>query len=212
MSVVPEAVQGRIILLSLVLAFFLPTTYVYIRELFFRYVVLETYHDPEDEKLGKKVLLVWRINVILSLLAAGVTMLYGPFISGLGIPVSLETVVASAILFSAANITVRIASYGYLDEDPDYEDNTIRRLKKDSHNAMYSFLVSIWILLFLGICLNILNGDILTNYDIKSIDPRSGLVYSLLIIFMPLLFAGVSETVMWKGPLSVPKVLIEQLE
>jgi hypothetical protein len=147
---------------------------------------------------------------MVSLLATGVVTLYTPFLTGFGIKVGLNTVVVTVILFSFINFSIRVASYGYLSKEPDYSTETMERRKRDNHNAIFSFMIGVWFLLFLNIGANIGNGDILYSYDIGSINIVNGLLYSLLIVATPAVLACVSEMLLWRNSLiEIPDALID---
>lgn len=187
MVLIDVAIQVGVFILVVIL--FSLASPIFMRWMFRFYDRLETYHPVEEEGFKTKTYKLWFYNAVTSTFATGIAVLYEPFLSGLGVPFSLETIVASAVLISVTNFAIRITSYSYF-EDPDIP---VVRLKEDAHNAGYSLMVSIWILLFLGFGLMVANGQVSWTYSLPSVSIPHGLLYAVVIIITPGVLAYISE-------------------
>lgn len=195
------------IFLLLILSFAIATP-IYMRWMFRFYYKLETYHDPSDERLLAKIYKLWVYNTVVSVFATGVTVLYGPFITSAGISVTLETVLSASIIIAVMNFTIRITSYSHLGALSD--ELPISRLKEDAHNVGYSFMVSLWFLIFIGIGLNVANGKIMRTFPLPTLSPPKALAYIVIIILSPAILAILSE--LWLYFANVPDELVDDYD
>lgn len=189
------------------LLFFALATPTFMRWMFRFYHKLETYHRPEDEGLFTKIYKLWYYNTLATIAATAVIVMYEPFISGTGVPFNLETIVATAMIITLANFGIRITSYSY-HELPDYP---VARLREDAHNAGFALMVGVWMLLFIGTGLNIINGDGFFQGPFQPATFLEGLIVSLIIFLFPAILAMVSE--LWLHlVVNVPEKLIDEYE
>lgn len=192
-----------------VLITFVVSTPVYLRWLFSFYHSLETYHEPKEEGFNTKLRKLFIYNGLVATFATGVSIVYVPFLSGLGIPFTTRVLFAVPIIITVVNLTVRRTAYGYT-EEPD-PSHPVIRLKEDVHNTAYSFMTSLWYLMFIGIELNVIHRNIVWEYELPTVEPPIGLIMALGLLTIVYLLIYFNE-VWLKDYRHVPGEIVDDLE
>ncbi|MFW6436014.1 MAG: hypothetical protein ACOCYZ_00075 [Halococcoides sp.] len=186
-------------------------SYLFLRQLLYRYYKIEVNHPPSDEDLLVKIALLWRYNTIIAFFGLAITLLYSIFISDVIGSLTLHSLAIVAFIIATGNIVIRIASYGYLaecDEDCRYNAEVVEEMKERLYDASFSFVVGLWFLLFIGMGITIFNGYSYRVEVFPSGNLVEGLWLTLGVIGGILVLSIVSEILLWKGPLYVPQRLV----
>lgn len=185
---------------------------LFVRELTYHYWRFETNHDTEDEGLGTKVALLWRYNTIIATFGVAITLLYSIFISNVIEQRNLETLAVVAVLFATGNITVRLASYGYVNQNEKgfrFGSDTIEEIKTRIHEAAYSFVIGLWFLLFIGIGLTVYNDTGISGQVYPNASITAGIKLGIGVLGATFLLAIISELLLWVWPLQVPERVVD---
>lgn len=190
-------------------------SYQFLRDLLYRYHKLETNHNPRDESIGTKVMLLFRYNIIVAAFGVVLILLYSLFIDPVIDTTTLSTLAATAILIVGVNIIVRLASYAYADSDPEdikYEKSVAIEIKERLHDATFSFYVGLWALLMFAIGINIITGQSFSTNVFPSWSLIRAFGLSAVVLLSVFILSLMCEIICWIWPLSVPEFLQSSLD
>lgn len=183
------------------------------------YNKLETYHKmPQDyngarneeqgEPFWQKVWKLGKYNLCITLLAVTFLLIYVSISGEFGINITSETLIGLVILIGIMHLTIRVVSFGQWEgEDID----KLKQRKKRTHEFGFSFILSIYFLVVFGIGVNVVNGNIPSEFDyggeITQYETVKASLYTVGLFLTPYVSALFSEFILVSTLVNVPSCL-----